>query len=108
MKRLLYGAFRVGRRRQLPGTKSGWGERIAMRAPKRYPGIHAGFGRTTEVQGPKGTKRALFLEPGAFNQLWHKMKYEWMAFKARSAATLEADVDKILVGFGSDYRMTFC
>ena len=41
-------------------------------------------------------------------KLWHKMKYEWMAFKARSAATLEADVDKILAGFGSDYRMTFC
>jgi hypothetical protein len=36
------------------------------------------------------------------------MKSEWMAFKARSAATLEADVDKILAGFGSDYRMTFC
>ncbi len=41
-------------------------------------------------------------------KLWHKMKYEWMAFKARNAATLEADVDKILSGFGSDYRMTFC
>jgi transposase len=41
-------------------------------------------------------------------KLWHKMKYEWMAFKASSATTLEADVDKILTGFGSDYRMTFC
>ena len=28
--------------------------------------------------------------------------------KARSAATLEADVKKILAGFGSDDRMTFC
>ncbi|HNC21141.1 IS630 family transposase [Accumulibacter sp.] len=41
-------------------------------------------------------------------KLWHKMKYEWMAFKARNAPTLEANVDKILGGFGSDYRMTFC
>lgn len=40
-------------------------------------------------------------------KLWHKMKYEWMAFKARSVATLEADVEKILDGFGSDYRMIF-
>jgi len=31
-----------------------------------------------------------------------------MAFKARNAATLEADVDAILDGFGSKYRMTFC
>lgn len=40
-------------------------------------------------------------------KLWHKMKYEWMAFQARSAATPEADVEKILDGFGSGYRMTF-
>ena len=40
--------------------------------------------------------------------LWHKMKYEWMAFKARTAEMLEADVGKILDGFGSDCRMTFC
>jgi transposase len=39
--------------------------------------------------------------------LWHKMKYEWMEFKARDAETLEADIDKILAGFGSDYGMTF-
>jgi len=31
-----------------------------------------------------------------------------MALKARSATTLEADVDRIPDGFGSDYRMTFC
>jgi hypothetical protein len=36
------------------------------------------------------------------------MKYEWIAFKARSATTLEADVDKMLTGSASDYRMTFC
>jgi hypothetical protein len=36
------------------------------------------------------------------------MKYEWMAFKTRTAESLEADVGKILDGFGSDYRMTFC
>jgi hypothetical protein len=29
-------------------------------------------------------------------------------FKARNSAGLEADVDKILDGFGSHYRMTFC
>ncbi|MEF8761582.1 MAG: IS630 family transposase [Candidatus Accumulibacter sp. UW25] len=40
--------------------------------------------------------------------LWHKMKYEWMAFKTRTAEMLEADVGKILDGFGSDCRMTFC
>jgi hypothetical protein len=30
-----------------------------------------------------------------------------MAFKARDHKTLEADVDKLLTGFGSDYRLTF-
>jgi len=55
----------------------------------------------------------LFLPPyspelNRIEKLWHKMKYEWMAFKARNSATLEADVDSILDGFGSDYRMTFC
>jgi transposase len=38
---------------------------------------------------------------------WHKMKYKWMAFKARDAKTLEADIDEILDGFGTHYRMTF-
>jgi len=47
-------------------------------------------------------------ELNRIEKLWHKMKYEWMAFKARNSAGLEADVDKILDGFGSDYRMTFC
>jgi hypothetical protein len=36
------------------------------------------------------------------------MKYKWMAFKARDALTLEADIDLILDGFGTDYRITFC
>ena len=40
--------------------------------------------------------------------LWHKMKHEWMTFKARTSEMLEADVGKILDGFGSDCRMTFC
>jgi len=40
--------------------------------------------------------------------LWHKMKHEWMTFKNRTAEMLEADVGKILEGFGSDCRMTFC
>jgi transposase len=47
-------------------------------------------------------------ELNRIEKLWHKMKYEWMAFKARNSAGLEADVDKILGGFGSHYRMTFC
>jgi transposase len=47
-------------------------------------------------------------ELNRIEKLWHKMKYEWMAFKARNSAGLEADVDKILDGFGSHYRMTFC
>jgi len=47
-------------------------------------------------------------ELNRIEKLWHKMKYEWMAFKARDARTLEAGVDKILEGFGTDYRMTFC
>ncbi len=37
-----------------------------------------------------------------------EMKYEWMAFKTRTAESLEADVGKILDGFGSDCRMIFC
>jgi transposase len=40
--------------------------------------------------------------------LWHKMKYEWLDFKTRTAEKLEADVGKILDGFGSHCRMTFC
>ncbi len=47
-------------------------------------------------------------ELNRIEKLWHQMKYEWVAFKDRSAATLEADVDAILDGFGSKYRMTFC
>ena len=39
---------------------------------------------------------------------WHKMKYEWSAFKARDAQSLEADVDTILLEFRSNYRFTFC
>ncbi|MBL8396289.1 MAG: hypothetical protein JNK99_16335 [Candidatus Accumulibacter sp.] len=41
-------------------------------------------------------------------KLWRKMKYEGMTCKARSSAVLEADVDQILAGFSSEYRMTFC
>ncbi len=39
-------------------------------------------------------------------KLCHKMKFEWMAFKVCNTATFEADVDAILDGFGSKYRMT--
>jgi transposase len=36
-------------------------------------------------------------ELNRIEKLWHKMKYEWMAFKAQQCCTtLEADVDKIL------------
>jgi len=47
-------------------------------------------------------------ELNRIEKLWHKIKYEWMAFQARDAKTLEADVDEILAGFGTDYRLTFC
>jgi len=46
-------------------------------------------------------------ELNRIEKLWHKMKYEWMAFKARNTETLEADIDKIRTGFGTDYGMTF-
>ncbi len=46
-------------------------------------------------------------ELNRIEMLWHKMKYKWMAFKARDAKTLEADIDEILDGFGTHYRMTF-
>ena len=57
--------------------------------------------------------RLYFLPPyspelNRIEKLWHKMKYEWLAFKARDAETHEADVDAILQGFGEDYRFTFC
>ena len=47
-------------------------------------------------------------ELNRIEKLWHKMKYEWMAFKSRDAQTLEADVDEILTGFGEKYTLDFC
>jgi transposase len=47
-------------------------------------------------------------ELNRIEKLWHKIKYEWLAFKARDAQTLEADVDTILQEFGLNYRFTFC
>jgi transposase len=47
-------------------------------------------------------------ELNRIEKLWHKMKYEWMAFKARNAKTIEADVDEIVAGFGERYKMDFC
>jgi transposase len=47
-------------------------------------------------------------ELNRIEKLWHKMKYEWMDFKARDAQTIEADVDKILTGFGERYTLDFC
>ena len=63
------------------------------------------------LQG-KGLK-LYFLPPyspelNRIEKLWHKMKYEWMAFKSRDAKTLEADVDEILAGFGKKYKLNFC
>ena len=63
------------------------------------------------LQG-KGLK-LYFLPPyspelNRIEKLWHKMKYEWMAFKSRDAKTLEADVDEILAGFGKKYKLDFC
>jgi len=46
-------------------------------------------------------------ELNRIEKFWHKMKYELMEFKTRTAKTLEEDVRKILDGFGSDYGMTF-
>ena len=47
-------------------------------------------------------------ELNRIEKLWHKMKYEWMAFKSRDAKTLKADVDEILTGFGRKYKLDFC
>jgi len=47
-------------------------------------------------------------ELNRIEKLWHKMKYEWLAFKARDPQTLEADVDTILREFRLNYRFTFC
>ncbi len=65
-----------------------------------------------EVLQGKGLK-LYFLPPyspelNRIEKLWHKMKYEWMAFKSRDAQTLEADVDEILAGFGKKYKLDFC
>lgn len=47
-------------------------------------------------------------ELNRIERLWHKMKYEWMAYKARDAQTLEVDVQDILAGFGQKYVFDFC
>jgi transposase len=46
-------------------------------------------------------------ELNRIEKLWHKMKYEWMAYKSRDPQTLQADVDIILDGFGREYSMDF-
>jgi transposase len=46
-------------------------------------------------------------ELNRIENVWHKMKYEWMAYKARDAQTLEADVDDVLDGFGKKYTFSF-
>ena len=57
--------------------------------------------------------RLYFLPPyspglNRIEKLWHKMKYEWMAYKARDAHSLETDVEEILTGFGKKYFFDFC
>jgi transposase len=65
-----------------------------------------------KVLAGKGLK-LYFLPPyspelNRIEKLWHKMKYEWMAFKSRDAQTLEADVDEVVAGFGTKYKLDFC
>ncbi len=65
-----------------------------------------------KVLAGKGLK-LYFLPPyspelNRIEKLWHKMKYEWMAFKSRDAQTLEADVDEVVAGFGKKYKLDFC
>lgn len=38
----------------------------------------------------------------------HKMKDEWVAYKARDAHTLETDVEEILTGFGETHSFDIC
>ena len=56
--------------------------------------------------------RLYFLPPyspelNRIEKLWHKMKYEWMAYKSRDTQTLQSDVEEILDGFGEKYKMEF-
>jgi transposase len=65
-----------------------------------------------KVREGKGLK-LYFLPPyspelNRIEKLWHKMKYERMAFKSRDVQTLEADVDEIVAGFGDKYKLDFC
>jgi transposase len=46
-------------------------------------------------------------ELNRIEKLWHKMKYEWMAFKTRDTQMLETDVRDILDGFGKKYTLSF-
>jgi transposase len=39
--------------------------------------------------------------------LWHKMKYEWLAFKSRTAEALETDINEITNNFGTKYCFDF-
>ena len=46
-------------------------------------------------------------ELNRIEQLWHKIKYTWMAVKCRTANELEADVGEILDNFGTTYKFDF-
>jgi transposase len=47
-------------------------------------------------------------ELNRIEKLWQKMKYEWMAYKARDAHMLETDVEEVLTGFGKKYFFDLC
>lgn len=46
-------------------------------------------------------------ELNRIERLWHKMKYTWMAVKCRDAKALEADIDDIILNFGTKFNFCF-
>lgn len=46
-------------------------------------------------------------ELNRIERLWHKIKYTWMAAKCRDSTTLEADIDNILLNFGTKFNFSF-
>ena len=39
--------------------------------------------------------------------LWRKIKYEWMEFVDRTSSAVEEAIDKIIAGFGKEYKLAF-
>lgn len=46
-------------------------------------------------------------ELNRIEQLWHKMKYTWMAPRCRNSNELEADIDDMLTNFGTKFQFDF-